>query len=215
MATIGKRAVKKHGGACLVAPMAIAKSMMPCTWWVIYDIRYINRLKNIMWFLSSAPFCFSVQVNCKTKSDADAKFKLIRLKKGDQFRVAGTNLCLQKIGRSKRIVLKSCQSNKWVDSIPPTALTSHQNELNEAPSGFPNTYHRTVIFSWGVVAIHASTYLYKFIIQRIGQGSSNKCWIDGLMPFRRLASYLDECHATRSLLEGLVVGATTDRTPTR
>ena len=64
-----------------------------------------------MSFSSSAPFCFSVQVNCKTKSDVDAKFKLTRLKKGDQFRVAGTNLCLQKIGRSKRIVLKSCQSN--------------------------------------------------------------------------------------------------------
>ena len=52
-----------------------------------------------------------MQLNCKTKSDADAEFELTRLKKGDQFRVAGTDLCLQKIGRSKGIVLKSCQSS--------------------------------------------------------------------------------------------------------
>ena len=39
------------------------------------------------------------QTNCKTKTDADAVFKRARQKRGDQYRVVGTNLCLQKLGR--------------------------------------------------------------------------------------------------------------------
>ncbi|KAL7533714.1 hypothetical protein ACHAXR_005406 [Thalassiosira sp. AJA248-18] len=50
--------------------------------------------------------------NCKTKSKDDARFELIRYKRWGQYRVVDTNLCLQKIGRSRRIALKPCQRNK-------------------------------------------------------------------------------------------------------
>lgn len=50
--------------------------------------------------------------NCKTKTDADAVFERIHQKRGDQYRVVGTNLCLQKLGRrGTNIALKPCKKN--------------------------------------------------------------------------------------------------------
>ncbi|KAL9179483.1 hypothetical protein ACHAXT_008773 [Thalassiosira profunda] len=51
-------------------------------------------------------------VNCKSKSHADARFTSTRRRKGLQYRVVGTDLCLQKIGRSRRIELRPCSKSQ-------------------------------------------------------------------------------------------------------
>lgn len=50
------------------------------------------------------------QVDCKTTSNAGTRFELIKKKKGNQYRVAGANLCLQKRGGT-RIALRPCSNS--------------------------------------------------------------------------------------------------------
>ena len=60
---------------------------------------------------SSIIYSFSLQSNCKTKTEADAKFQVVSEKRGNRYEVVGTNLCLQKLGRSRKIALKQCKRN--------------------------------------------------------------------------------------------------------
>jgi len=50
-------------------------------------------------------------VNCKKKTDDDARFKLVEQRRGVQYQVAGTNLCLEKRGGA-RIRLKQCRNSR-------------------------------------------------------------------------------------------------------
>lgn len=52
--------------------------------------------------------------NCKNKSNEDAQFVATSAGKGHQFRIANTNLCMQKSRRGSSIRLKKCnKKNKW------------------------------------------------------------------------------------------------------
>eukprot|EP00984_Skeletonema_dohrnii_P019478 scaffold9314_cov99-Skeletonema_dohrnii-CCMP3373.AAC.3 len=52
--------------------------------------------------------------DCKNKSSQDAQFVATSIGKGHQFRIANTNLCLQKSRRGSSIKLKPCNTkNKW------------------------------------------------------------------------------------------------------
>ncbi len=52
--------------------------------------------------------------SCRYKSNEDAQFIVTSAKKGHQFRIANTNLCLQKSRRGSSIRLKRCNAkNKW------------------------------------------------------------------------------------------------------
>lgn len=52
--------------------------------------------------------------DCKNKSNQDAQFVATKIKKGHQFRVTNTNLCLTKRRRGSAILLKPCNAkNKW------------------------------------------------------------------------------------------------------
>ena len=60
--------------------------------------------------------------NCKKKTDKDATFVVSSGAKGHQFRVANTNLCLQKMGDRRAIKLKPCKRSnslqRFVDFKP-------------------------------------------------------------------------------------------------
>jgi len=47
---------------------------------------------------------------CNPKTSLDAIFKVIKQKKGHQLQVVGTDLCLQKRGKSRQILLKPCRN---------------------------------------------------------------------------------------------------------
>ena len=73
--------------------------------------------------------------NCKDKSDLDARFNVISQKRGDQLRVFGTDLCLQKRGKSRHILLKPCKNKplQWF-----SGLRQNGESFELRPSRFAN-----------------------------------------------------------------------------
>mmetsp|Transcript_15146 Transcript_15146/g.23470 ORF Transcript_15146/g.23470 Transcript_15146/m.23470 type:complete len:356 (-) Transcript_15146:1976-3043(-) len=70
--------------------------------------------------------------NCNNKSNEDAQFVATPVRKGHQFRIANTNLCLQKSRRGSAIRLKPCNAkNKWQHFV---GLKSDGKRFNLKPS---------------------------------------------------------------------------------
>ena len=75
--------------------------------------------------------------NCQNKDELDAKFAVISHGDGGyQYRVTNTNLCLQKMGKSRAIQLRPCNDNDSLQLF--TSFEPNGEKFDLRPMGYTN-----------------------------------------------------------------------------